>query len=93
MFDGDNAGDEPEVRTAARPRAAAAVQASRPVYRVRTYDTLRSIARDTLGDARRANEILDLNRGLIDDPNQLVAGQVLELPDDARTAIRRRSGR
>ncbi len=93
VFDGDNAGDEPEVRTAARPRAAAAVQASRPVYRVRTYDTLRSIARDTLGDARRANEILDLNRGLIDDPNQLVAGQVLELPDDARTAIRRRSGR
>ena len=65
--------------------------ASKPVYRVRTYDTLRSIARDTLGDSRRADEILELNRGLIDDPGQLVVGQVLELPEDARTAIRRRA--
>jgi nucleoid-associated protein YgaU len=54
---------------------------------------LRSIARDTLGDARRADEILELNRGAIDDPAQLVVGQVLELPEDARTGIRRRSSR
>ena len=60
----------------------------RPVYRVRAGDTLRSIARDTLGSARRADEILDLNRGLVDDPKQLVVGQVLELPEDARTSIR-----
>ena len=93
VFDGDDAGAEPEVRTAARPRASAAADASRPVYKVRTYDTLRSIARDTLGDARRASEILELNRGLIDDPNQLVAGQVLELPEDARATIRKRASR
>jgi nucleoid-associated protein YgaU len=90
VFDGDGAGGEPTVRTAARPRASGAA-GGKPVYRVRTYDTLRSIARDTLGDARRADEILELNRGLIDDPTQLVAGQVLELPEDARTTIRRRA--
>ena len=65
----------------------------RPVYRVRAYDTLRSIARDTLGSSRRADEILELNRGLIDDPAQLVVGQVLELPEDARTSLRRPSSR
>ena len=91
VFDGDGAGEEPTVRTAARPRDSDSASASKPVYRVRTYDTLRSIARDTLGDSRRADEILELNRGLIDDPGQLVVGQVLELPEDARTAIRRRA--
>ena len=56
---------------------------------MRPYDTLRSIARDMLGDSRRSGEILDLNRGVIDDPSQLIVGQVLELPEDARTTIRR----
>jgi nucleoid-associated protein YgaU len=92
-FDGDGAGEETESRTAARPRATKASSASSPVYKVRSNDTLRSIARDTLGDARRADEILELNRGAIDDPAQLVVGQVLELPEDARTGIRRRSSR
>jgi nucleoid-associated protein YgaU len=82
--------DETESRTSARPRAGGSAPApGRPVYRVRPYDTLRSIARDTLRSSRRADEILELNRGLIDNPNQLVVGQVLELPDDARTNLRR----
>jgi LysM domain len=84
--------DETESRTSARPRAGGSAP-GRPAYRVHSYDTLRSIARDTLGSARRADEILDLNRGLIDNPNQLVVGQVLELPEDARTSIRRPGGR
>ncbi len=85
VFDGDSAGNDQEVRTAARPRGgSAAGSGSKPVYRVRAYDTLRSIARDTLGSSRRADEILELNRGVIDDPGQLVVGQVLELPEDAR---------
>ena len=67
---------DPDVRT----RSAV----TRPVYKVRPYDTLRTIARDTLGDARRANEILELNREIIDDPSHLIVGQVLELPEDAR---------
>ena len=69
---------EPEIRT----RNAVA----RPIYKVRQYDTLRTIARDTLGDPRRANEILDLNRDIIDDPAHLIIGQILELPEDARPA-------
>jgi nucleoid-associated protein YgaU len=67
--------------------------ASQPVYKVRPYDTLRSIARDVLGDARRADEILELNRDIIDDPTHLIAGQLIELPKDARTTIRRSSSR
>jgi nucleoid-associated protein YgaU len=69
---------EPEIRT----RDAVA----RPIYKVRQYDTLRTIARDTLSDPRRANEILDLNRDIIDDPGHLIVGQILELPEDARPA-------
>jgi nucleoid-associated protein YgaU len=57
-----------------------------PIYRVRPRDTLRSIARDTLGDSRRAGEILDLNRDVIDDPNHPTTGQTIDLPADARLA-------
>jgi nucleoid-associated protein YgaU len=59
---------------------------ARPIYKVRQYDTLRTIARDTLDDPRRANEILDLNRDIIADPAHLIVGQILELPEDARPA-------
>ncbi|QEH38675.1 LysM domain/BON superfamily protein [Aquisphaera giovannonii] len=69
-----------------RPRA----PADRPIYKVRPNDTLRMIARDTLGDARRADEILDLNRDVVDDPSRLVPGQLLELPEDARPARTRK---
>lgn len=59
-----------------------------PVHKVRPRETLRSIARDRLGNSRRADEILQLNRGLIDDPANLVAGQILALPEDARPGRR-----
>jgi nucleoid-associated protein YgaU len=85
--------DEPETRSARRPRSANFDSdndpVSRPVYRVRPNDTLRTIARDTLGTASRANEILDLNRDKIDDPKSLIVGQMLDLPDDARSSLRR----
>jgi len=90
--DNDNS-NEPETKTAARPRASGSAASRRPVYKVRQYDTLRSIARDMLGDSRRASEILDLNRDLIDDPTHLIVGQVLELPEDARTTLRRSASR
>jgi nucleoid-associated protein YgaU len=82
---GDEEADngEPEIRLTARSRGP--VPPKGPGYKVRPYDTLRSIARDTLGDAHRADEILDLNRGLIADPNHLIVGQFLELPEDADT--------
>ena len=56
----------------------------KPMHRVGRYETLRGIARDYLGDSRRADEILELNRDAIDDPNHLITGQLLVLPDDAR---------
>ncbi|MDG3002505.1 LysM peptidoglycan-binding domain-containing protein [Paludisphaera mucosa] len=58
-------------------------RAKAPVHKVRPHETLRSIARDRLGDSRRAREILDLNRDAVDDPAHLVVGQILDLPDDA----------
>jgi nucleoid-associated protein YgaU len=65
------------------PATATRKTVSRPVHRVRARETLRSIARDRLGDSRRAREILDLNRDVVDDPAHLVVGQILDLPDDA----------
>jgi nucleoid-associated protein YgaU len=73
---------DPESNPRYRPR--------RPHYKVRPYETLRSIARDTLGDSHRADEILDLNEGVIDDPRHLIAGQIIELPEDARVGRRGR---
>jgi nucleoid-associated protein YgaU len=56
-------------------------------YKVKPYETLRSIARDTLGDPRRADEILDLNSKNIDDPVHLTPGQVIALPSDAEVSF------
>jgi nucleoid-associated protein YgaU len=75
--------DGPEIRASAPSRSP--VPRGRPVYKVRPYDTLRSIARATLGDARRAGEILELNRDVIGDQTHLATGQILELPDEADT--------
>lgn len=55
-----------------------------PTHEVREHETLRSIARDTLGDARRASEILEMNRDAIADPRHLTPGVRLVLPDDAQ---------
>ena len=63
-------------------------EATQPIYKVRAHDTLRSIARETLGDSRRYREILELNRDLIDDPTRLTTGQTLTLPDDATVGRR-----
>jgi nucleoid-associated protein YgaU len=84
--DRSGAGDDAPstaIRSTARPRDS--VPDDRPVYKVRPYDTLRSIARDLLGDPRRAEEIYDLNPDVIADPTRLTAGQLLELPEDADT--------
>ncbi len=56
-----------------------------PAYHiVRPHETLRSIARDTLGDAHRDEEIRNLNLKVLDGRISLIAGQRLRLPDDAR---------
>ena len=91
--DDDAIAEEPAARTATRARTADSTSGKRSVYKIRPYDTLRSIARDMLGDSHRASEILDLNRDLIDDPSHLIVGQVIELPDDARPSVRRSARR
>jgi nucleoid-associated protein YgaU len=63
------------------------VRPKRALYRVRTNETLRSIARDTLGDSHRADEILDLNSSILKDSSDLVPGQVIELPSDAKLGV------
>src|SRR5205823_8549260 len=60
--------------------------ADRPLYKVRSGETLRSIARNTLGDPHRDVEILELNREAVRDPFRLTPGQTLVLPDDAQLA-------
>jgi nucleoid-associated protein YgaU len=83
----------PATKPAAGDLAASSSAPARPRlprYRIRRQETLRSIARDTLGDSRRADEILEMNREVIDDPNQLKPGQEIELPEDARTGRRAR---
>jgi nucleoid-associated protein YgaU len=55
---------------------------------VQPYETLRSIARDTLGDSRRADEIRSRNLRTLNGSDVLTPGLRLELPDDARV-IRR----
>ena len=59
-----------------------------PVHIVRRYETLRSIARDRLGDSRRADEIIELNRDRVPVANQLAPGQRLILPSDATATSR-----
>ena len=47
---------------------------------VKQYETLRSIAKQELGDSRREDELLELNGDLIDDPTDLTVGTPLRLP-------------
>jgi len=51
------------------------------LYTVRRGDTLSAIAKRRLGDADRWREIFDLNRDVIEDPDEIFPGQVLVLPD------------
>ena len=54
---------------------------STPVlYTVRRGDTLSAIAERELGDADRWPEIFGLNREMIEDPDEILPGQVLVLP-------------
>src|SRR5262249_8817657 len=80
---GEGEGPTTTIRSTARPQHVE--PADRPVYKVRSSDTLRSIARALLGDARRADELYALNRDIIDDPTRLTPGQLLALPEDANT--------
>lgn len=53
------------------------------MYRVGPDDTLGSISQKHLGRASRWNEIAELNREVLEDPNALRQGVELKLPNDA----------
>ena len=73
-----------------RPDPEAVEAPRRPTYTVKTHETLRSIARDTLNDPKRDREIYNLNRDVLNDINVLEPGTTLTLPEDAVVGRRSR---
>lgn len=70
---------EPIGETAARASATGGRR-----HRVQQGETLRTIARDFLGDARRSSEIITLNSDVLEDSRTpLRPGQVLRMPADS----------
>lgn len=53
-------------------------------YAVRQGDTLNKLAKARLGDAKRWNELFELNRDRIEDPDALAIGAILRLPVSSR---------
>lgn len=70
----------PPVEPKPSPTRLAAKPAPRKPYTIRKGDTLHSIAKRELGSARRADEIMKLNKSLIKDPEALVVGVAIVLP-------------
>jgi len=50
------------------------------VYVVKAGDTLRKIAKETLGDAERWSEIYEANKDKVKNPDVIKAGQELTIP-------------
>lgn len=67
--------------TATSNENAASPRARQHTYVVEHGDSLSSIARDVLGDARRWRELYELNRDRIDDVNNIPVGLDLKLPE------------
>ena len=64
------------------PAPVAKVAAGQEVYKVKSGDTLSKIAQTNLGKSSRWNEIWELNKGRIADPNLIEIGWELLLPKD-----------
>jgi peptidoglycan/xylan/chitin deacetylase (PgdA/CDA1 family) len=60
--------------------ASAAPARRNATYTIHAKDTLGTIAKVKLGDARRWNEIAALNKDILPDPNRLPVGMTIELP-------------
>jgi nucleoid-associated protein YgaU len=54
-----------------------------PMYRITGQDTLSDIAKSHLGRSSRWVQILEMNRNVLRDGNELKIGTVLKLPADA----------
>lgn len=63
-----------------------------PLYKVGSDDTLTSIAQRHLGRASRWNEIFELNKSVLQTPDRLRPGLVIQLPGDASNISKSPSG-
>lgn len=63
-----------------------------PMYKVGSDDTLTSIAQQHLGRASRWNEIFELNKNVLQTPDRLRPGLVIQLPGDASNISRASGG-
>lgn len=53
-------------------------------HTVEKGDTLSAIAKKTLGNANRYNEIFEANKPMLTHPDKIYPGQVLRIPQDAQ---------
>lgn len=56
-------------------------------YTIQPGDSLSSIARDKLGDTSRWQDIYNLNKTIISNPDVVTAGMVIQLPHSASASI------
>ena len=61
-------------------QAPASSQPQERTYTVKPGDTLSKIAKEMVGEAAAYMEIFNANRDQLDDPNRIVPGQVLKIP-------------
>lgn len=73
---------KPEKTIAKKPNDAAELEnGGAGTYTVQKGDTLLKIARDILGDVTQLNALIDLNKDKIPNPNSLIEGITIKLPE------------
>lgn len=62
------------------PAVAPPARTSYRSYTIKAGDSLSTIAKDQLGTARRYHELFELNRDVLDSPDDLVVGTTIKIP-------------
>jgi LysM repeat protein len=73
-------GEKPSPQDRAIARAKPAKKASFETYKVARGDDLSSIAQKLLGSSKRARELFQLNKDVLDDEHTVLAGTVIKVP-------------
>ncbi len=78
---------EPQARSQPETRSAPRESVSQPkTYTVAKGDTLSQIAQRTLGSSRRMNDIIEANRNLISDADEIRVGMKLTIPSSTTSS-------